>query len=771
MAVPEQLPCLTLDNPVTPTQLLGLNLTANRTDGRPCGDPVGLALVDLYPLPQSGFTFTGAPQVPVDQHSFDIRIDQRLGDNDNLYGTFSFFDNEAIIERGAFENPLAPGGFSAVADVRSYHNSISWVHTFSPTVLNTARFGFNLVRSVSSPLAPAGNAGPDFGLTGLPGTFAHGLPPIVISGYEILGTNRWRPQFANSQVWQVIDNLSYIRGRHTFKFGFEYKRAINNFLDIRAPNGEISIPSSPFYAKDGIANLLLGNVSDTRATSPLVPHRYVDGTMFYAQDSWRVTPALTVNYGVRYEYFTPWIERDRLTTSFDPEGAGGRGVLLTTFPGTLPATTQCTFQCLVQVTGGGIFGKTLVDPDRNNIAPRFGFAWSPEERFVLRGGAAIFYQAIDRFGSSANLALNPPQFFENRVRQRNADGAPVFQLRDGFPNITAPPADLGDPTSIFIRGQDPDSVTPYSIQWSFGPQIEIFRDLALDIAYVGQKSNHLRRLLDISQGTLVSPGVVVDPFPDWGTVGDYLRTIGSSNYHSLQINARKRFSHGLMFNAAYTWGKALGDTGSNLSGGSTSSQVNPQNINDLDADYGPLNFDQTHRFVANWQYELPFGPQQPYLNEGLAAKLLGDWQFNGIWTSTSGVPITITASDATGTGSANARANCLATPNGPRAFEQWNGMFPGSPFFAQPTSGFGTCSNGTLRGWPHHRGDVSLFKKFRFTENRWVEMRFEFFNVFNTPQFGRIRNSVNSPTFVQTRELEDPDRLARVIQLGVKIYF
>ncbi len=778
-ALPAQLPCLNLDDPVNPTQLLGLNLTASRTDGQPCGDPVGLALVDLYPLPTGPglFEFQGAPQVPIDQNSFDIRIDQRLGDNDSLYGSFSFFDNEAIIERGAFEDPLAPGGFSAVADVRSYHNSISWIHTFTPTVLNTARFGFNLVRSISSPLAQAGNAGPDFGLTGLPGTFAFGLPPIRVGGfggYEVIGTNSWRPQFSNSQIWQFIDNLSYVRGQHELKFGFEWKRAINNFLDIRSPNGEIVTGPANFWAKDGVANLLLGNVSQVRATSPLVPHRYVDGLMFYAQDSWRATPTLTLNYGVRYEYFTPWIERDRLTTSFDPEGAGGRGVLLTAFDGTLPTTTQCTFQCLVQVTGDSIFGRTLINPDRNNVAPRFSFAWNAQDRVVLRGGAAVFYQAIDRFGSSGNLHLNPPQFFENVVTVVTPSDPPAFLLRDGFPPITSPPTDLGDPTGLFIRGQDPDSTTPYSLQWSLGPQIEVVPDLAFEIVYVGSKSNHLRRLLDISQGFLVSPGVgpVVFPFPDWGTIGDFVATEGSSNYHSLQINARKRYSHGLMFNIAYTYGKALGDTQNNLSGGSVSSQTNPQNFFNRDADYGPLNFDQTHRLVAHWQWELPFGPGQPWLNQGLAAKLLGDWQFNGIWSSTSGVPITITADDASNTRSGNSRADCLANPSGPRSVEQYRGMFPGSSAFAQPAAfTFGSCGVGTMRAWPHHRGDFSLFKKFRFTEERWVELRFEFFNVFNTPQFAGPVNDVNSGSFGETRQVEDPDRDARVIQLGVKIYF
>ena len=659
--------------------------------------------------------------------------------------------------------------------VRTYHLSTSWVHNFNPAVVNTFRFGWNQVNSILLPLAPKGNAGPDFGLTGLPDNFAFGLPAIKVAGYEVLGTNSWRPQISNSQVWQLLDNLSYLRGKHQFKFGFEYKRVITNFRDIRAPNGEIDTGGRSRWVRDGLANLLLGNVSRVRVTSAIVPHRYVDSFMFYGQDSWRATPTLTLNYGVRYEYFTPWIERDRLTSNFDPQGAGGRGQLLTTFAGTLPTTTLCTFECLVQVSGDSIFERTLIHPDRNNWAPRFSFAWTPWDRIVLRGGAAIFYQAIDRSGLSANLQLNPPFFFETVQTATAATDPPVFQLRDGFPALL-PPTGLGDPTLLRLRGADPDSVTPYSVQWSLGPQIKLPRgDMAVEIAYVGQKANKLRKLLDISQGSIVTPGVgpVVFPFPDWGPINDYQKTIGSSNYHSMQINLRKRYSRGLMFNAAYTYGKALGDSGETLSGGSSSSsQINPQDINNLGSDYGPLRFDQTHHFVANWQWELPFGPGQPYLNEGLKAKLLGDWQFNGIWSSTSGVPISITARDASGTRSGNRRADCLAAPSGPATVDQWRGMFLGSPFFARPASfTFGTCGVGTLRAWAHHRGDFSLFKKFRIDEARWLELRFEFFNVFNTPQFSGVKNNVNRRDFGRTLRVQDPDRDARVIQLGAKIYF
>ncbi len=812
--VPEELPCINVADTTGNgdiDSLLSLNLAANRTDGLPCADPVAAQLVGLWPastgpLPND---FFGTPAVPEDQWSFDIRIDQRISDKDNIYGVYDRYDVVRVIERGPFENPLAPGGFSANSKVRTHVFSLAWVHTFSPTLVNDARLGTNYVFSVSQPLAPQGNAAPDFGLTGVPDVFAFGLPPIIVDGFEILGTNRWRPQDTRSQVWQFIDNLSYFRGDHSFKFGFEFKRAINNFLDIRAPNGEMRTRSN--WTNSGIANFLLGNFAETVLTSPLVPHNYIDGTMFYAQDSWRATPTFTFNYGVRYEYFTPVIERDRLTSNFDPTANGGRGALITTFPGPLPATLGCSdpagnptltndptgtpFECLIRgPSGDSIFARTLINPDRNNFAPRLSVAWQIKDRIVFRGGYAVFYQVGDRIGSSAILQLNPPHQFQLSNRA-DFDEPPEFLLRNGFPLSAVAPADIDllIGLSSGLRGRDMDETSPYSHQWSVGPQFELTPDLVLEVDYVGQDANNLRRLQRIGQGNLVTPGditSVVFPFPDWrqGRVGnDFLKSNGRSNYHSLQVNLRKRFSAtpagGLAFNAAYTWGKALGTVSGYLVGGSGSAQGGqPQNVNDLESDYGRLVFDQRQRFVVNWQWELPFGPGQPYLSGGLAAKLLGDWQVNGIWASTSGTPLGVGAADRSGTRSPAARADCIGNPL-PSGFNQTVDQFMDISAFATPNSGtFGNCGVDQLSSWSRHNADMSVFKKFRIDEERRLELRFEFFNIFNTPQFNPPSNSCSSGTGLpcdpstsdfgrtsSTRRAFVGD--ARVMQLGIKFYF
>ena len=178
----------------------------------------------------------------------------------------------------------------------------------------------------------------------------------------------------------------------------------------------------------------------------------------------------------------------------------------------------------------------------------------------------------------------------------------------------------------------------------------------------------------------------------------------------------------------------MGDTGDNLTGGG---QIRAQNANNLDAEYGPLQSDQAQRLVVNWVWELPIGPGQPYLNQGPLAKILGDWQITGITSHSTGVPLTVSASDRSFTSDGQTRADCIAPASGgSRSVDSFGPLFPGSPAFAQPADfTFGNCGVGVLRGWPHHNWDMGLFKKARIDEDRWLEFRVEFFNLFNTPQF------------------------------------
>jgi hypothetical protein len=412
-----------------------------------------------------------------------------------------------------------------------------------------------------------------------------------------------------------------------------------------------------------------------------------------------------------------------------------------------------------------------VNAQKTNFAPRIGFAYNPVPKVVLRGGFGIFYQAMDREGSSALLQNNPPQEVTVSFDNVTSLQAPAAYLRDGFPTVP----NTFNPTTASIQAQQINQRTPYAEEYSFGPEIALSNNMSLQISYVGQQAHHLRKLYALNQGQIATYGVgpVVFPFPDWnkGASITELETNGNSNYNSLQIQAQHRTAHGLAFNFGYTWSKSLGDVTDNLSTGTSSSQLYPENIYNPRADYGPLNFDQRHRVFVNWIYDLPFGHGKRWLTSGVTSKVLGNWQWIGTYQFSTGVPITITAPDQSGTFSANYRANCVGAPT-PSGFDQTVAQYMSKSAFAIPAQyTFGNCPVGSLYSWNHSTSDMSLFKRVPITESKYFEFRFSAFNVFNTPQFDVPNNSITSPNFGKTTSVSDPTLPARIAQLGLKFYW
>lgn len=742
-----------------------INLTALRADGQPCGDPVGMKLVTLYPDPNSGLTtYTGIYNIPDNSYSIDGRVDHKINESNNIFGVYDFYQDNKTDQRGPLPNILATGGFSDIFSARGQLASITYLHTFTPNLLNDMRVGYNRVKSNSIALAPPGNAGPTYGLTGLPGTFANGLPPIYVGGFSFLGTSPWRPQYQVSQVYQFLDNVSYARGRHTLKFGFEVKHVMNTFLDIQAPNGELQFNNN--YTGSGVGDLLLGLPSAYLDTTPLVPHDTLNGYTGYGQDTMRVNSQLTINYGVRYEYFSPLMDKNGMNSNWDPTANNGQGGLLTNFKGPIPPCVNAAINCIIQTNA------PLVHAQKANFAPRIGFAYHPFDRIVFRGGFGVFYQAMDREGSSALLQNNPPQ--EVTVTFNNVPNtqAPPSYLRQGFPAV---PSTTFDPTKAALNAQQINQSTPYAEEYSFGPEFQVSDRISLQVAYVGQEAHHLRKLYPGNQGTIASPGVgpVTFPYPFWnkGNSITMLETNGYSNYNALQAQSQIRATHGLTATLGYTWSKTLGDVTDNLSTGTASSQLFPMNAYNTRLDYGPLNFDQRHRFFANWIYDLPFGSGRSWATEGAAAKILGDWSWVGTYQYSTGVPISISAPDQSQTFSGNSRANCVGTPF-PSGFSQTVDAYMSKSGFAIPAKyTFGTCGVGTLYSWPHNSADMSFFKRVPITEAKYLEFRASAFNIFNTPQFDTPSGSITSPNFGKTTQVADPTLPARVMQLGLKFYW
>lgn len=735
--------------------------TQTKTVNLACFDPVAVAAQKLYPQPNipaalaklgvpngmvtPNFSSNGVLKNDVDQ--FDLRLDYKRG-ADSFFGRYSFMDTRRW-EPPTLVDVLASGDWSSKILNRGQSGVFGWSRVFGSSMFNEVRFAWNRISSKSMQHTLGTNVNAQYGIKGVPVKDTHtgGLPSFNISGWTRLGGPNWRPQYQTSQVYQISDNFTWTKGSHNLKLGFERRRDKVDYLDLYALNGALSFSSS-LYSNIGYADFLLGLVSGYALTLEHWVNLYNNGTQLYAQDSWRALPNLTLNYGMRYEYFPPMYARDNKLTNIIPE----------------------TGKIMYARDSGSTYERTLINPDKNDFAPRLGFAWTVTPRTVVRGGFGIFYQQTDRYGSESQLALNPPQLVDYAPSAPNPQTAPLIQLQNGFPAISA--ANI-DPTRVQWRIQDPDQVTPIIYQYSVGPEFQLTQNMAAGVQYVANKARNGRRLRNLNQGQIVSPGVVVFPYAQYGFGSAFLEqmvTTGVSDYDALQFQVRRRMSKGLAFNVNFTWSKGLGNFMDHLTGGA---QRVPQNIYDPRgemADYGPLAFDTPRRLVASFMYELPWGAGRALEPKGVVGALIGNWSVNGIFNWYDGSPLTVGGTDRTNTGSGHSfRANCIGDPV-PDGFEQTVDHWFDTKAFASPVSGtFGNCGVGSLRGPSRKSMNLSIFRFFPLGQDRRLEFRVETFNTFNWNDLGNPGTNVDSPsTFgVITGRSSNP----RELQLAVKFYF
>ena len=747
-----------------------------------CLDPVGVKLGALFPDPNdpSVPVWTGASNYnfvyhsPTQNNSADIRIDHKLRENDTIFGRYSFLQQHRQDAPWTSNFIAGNGGFATDYAIRNQGLALGWTHIFSSTAVNQARYGFLRDNAHSNPigLTPGKSNAPDYGLTGIPQSpFATGLPPIYISGLVTLGVDRFRPQFQVAQVFQFIDNFTKLKGNHSLMFGYQYHRNSDTFLDLQAPQGFIQ--STGIYSNKsgfGFADFLLGDVASTIYNTPLDVHQFMPGHSFYGQDTWRVVRNLTVTYGVRYELYAPMLNRTNAVSNFSPDGGG-----------TLVASTP---------DASGWSKRALINADKNNFAPRLGFSYQPSDRLVFRGGYGIFYQFMNRIGSESQLALNQPFMKAVFTSQGSGSVTPVFQLKNGFPGATY----AGSVVPLYLQKnnwQDPNQRTSYVEQASFGPQVQVTSNTVLELTWVGNWGRKMNRLRNANQGVVTgystpTKAIVQFPYANLNTLTttiagagthsflEYATNDGNSSYHALEASLRRQYVRGLGYQISYTWAHNMSDFVDNLTGGST-----PQNAYDYAHEKSNSPFDQTHRFVASGQWKLPFGKDGSIMaNDSMAARLLGNWQLNGILTLQTGLPMNISSPDNSQTGGSHASyANCVANPfagtttnRAAISTQSASGVFISPSGFAVPTAGtFGTCRPRLFHGPGSRNVDLSLFKQFPLGDVRKIELRFEFFNAFNHANFSNPSTSMsNTATFGKVGStINDP----REIQLAGKFYF
>jgi hypothetical protein len=727
----------------------------NKTINRSCFDAAAAKLIALYPSPNvpgtgffnNNFISNGILNNDVDQ--FDVRIDHSLvGGRDHLFGRYSF-QNTNRVEPPVLEDPVASGDFSSNILNRGQSAVAGWFRVLGTSMFNEFRVSYNKVRSDVYHPAFGLDVDSQYGIKGVPkdDRFYGGLPHIAIARFQRIGGPFFRPQFQNSKVFQFAENLVWQRGSHSLKFGAEFRRDLLHYIDLRSLNGELSFSDSR-YTGFALGDFLLGLASAQRLTLFHEPDLYANGWQFYVQDSWRVRSNLTLTAGLRYELFTPLMDRNNLLTNIDP-------------------ATGKTFTA----KDGSVFDRALIHLDRDDLAPRVGLSWAATEKMALRGGFGIFYQQQDRYGSESQLGLNLPQLVDASITANTGADPPAFTFTQGFTPLT--PSTV-NPAVVQWRIQDPNQDTPIVYQYSVGPEFQLSQNMVAAAEYVGNRTRHGRRLRNLNEGRIPADGsAIVFPYAQYGYGNAYLEQIvtnGRADYNALQMRVQRRLSGGFAYTLAYTLSKAEGDFLDHLSAGGGAIGNAPGSTYAMEKDYGLLAFDVPHRFAGSFRYELPFGPGRKFESSGIAGAIAGGWSVMGILSLNAGRPFTVTATDQAGTGPGRiSRANCIGDPV-PDGFNQTLDSWMDPAAFA-PTAPrtYGNCANNTVRGPGSKSMNLSVFRSINLGAQRRIELRVETFNLFNWVNYGFPAASIsNLGTFGRiTSSLGDQ----REIQLAAKFYF
>lgn len=643
----------------------------------------------------------------------------------------------------------------------------------SPTVINEVAFDY-AYNKIESAFTGTGLRSNTPGFTSpevFAGNLQGALPSITISGVN--GLSFQSPQNIENPSYTVRDNLTWVSGQHTLKFGAFLSKEEKNENAGNPLNGTFTFDGS--RSGNAFADFLLGlpRTYSEAQNEIRVQLRY-NTYEFYAQDSWKISPRLTIDYGARYSiYGNPIDENDYLITFLPSFYNRAQQVTLTSNGNFIDLNAGGNrFNGIAFAGENSPYGRRVQSNQYYTVGPRVGFAYNVfgDGKTVVRGGFGMYYDRTLTGIVEQNAFLNP------RVAQTVSYDNPASINN---PGAGAPNNSVGV-VNLITTGDE--FKPPQTLQYSLGIQRELFKNTFMEVAYVGNTSHNLLRQVNINQplarfarngGTL--PRNFYRPYIGYANITER-RTDGDSNYNSAQFTLTRRLTDGIQFGAVYTFSK-------NITESSTDRSDNIQNALRPDLERGLSQFDRTHVFTANFLYELPFGSEKMFNLGKVGNALLGGIQLAGIYTLQSGTPLTITqtsgtvvvngqnvaiVSDPLDTGS-TIRPNLICDPTldrSERTPNRWFNTSCFSPILATSTD-FGTSGRGILRGPGINNLDMSLYKAIRFTESVNLQLRAEFFNVLNHTQFNNPVTTYGSPNFGALTSARDP----RIIQFGAKFNF
>jgi len=740
--------------------ITGQSFAGNRVP-RERFDSTAAKMLDLWPQPNfagSGTrqNFIRNPAWSTTRDQVDARVDHNLTEKDKLFGRVSFnrFDN---LRESVFPPPARGGQNNDRAfddnDARSV--AFSYTRIFRPTLLNEFRYGFVRQkvdkRELSKELLSEVTA--QYGIRGVPGSDRlFGLPNFVFSGaigYQGFGEPGSMPNFKIHQVHQYLDNVSWNRGNHNFKFGADLRWNRSDIFGGNQSHGNFSFDGQ--FTGVSLADFLLGMPASVQLSSQLIGNMRFRNYMFYAQDDWKLTPRLTLNLGLRYELTSPWMEKHNNMN------------FLVIDPGSEFNTIRTAGYC-----GDSWSCRGLVNTDTNNWGPRVGIAYQAMRRTVLRASLGTFYGSQGSLGADARGINNFP--YNRSVTAQSTATRAALQLSDGVP-----PGFLGGttpPLNLNWNTWQKDFPAPAIYQWNFAVQQELLRDLSLTVAYVGSSTSYI---MDAYNWNGAPPGPPATErqrriIPDWNNIN--LRSpYGHASYHGLDAQVERRYAGGLSLSAAYTWSHSLDNVPEQFGSGGGGLQ----DVRNFSSARGNSNFDYRHRFVSGTVYEMPFGRGRKWMNRGgLLNQIFGGWQLSHLLSMQTGHNFTITVPNARQRLGATAidqwwpdriRNPRLDERTADRWFDTLAFVLPRNP---DGSFRFGNAGRAILNADGAFNLDLGLMKNFAISERFQLQFRWETFNVTNTPTLADPIVNLESPDFGKVR---GTDSTPRQMQFALRLTF
>jgi hypothetical protein len=708
--------------------------------------------------------FVRSSAAPVNRDGFVLRMDFVESSKSQWSGRYSWGDENQASQG------LTLDGTKIITNYEQYMGSNT--RTFTPNLVNEARFGYTrFFNSIGTYLAFNDDVVSKIGIPNFPTTapVTWGIPNITLIGYSGIGDSTEGPYANNNNTMQFVDNLSWIHGKHTFRFGAEYTRQNYDQVGNQFARGQFTFQgnatlSPTLTGGDTFADFLLGDMYQSEVAVAIAAADF-QRNMFhaYVDDTWKITPKLTLALGLRYEYTPPFLDtKGDLFTVYLPHIPYGGPADPSQYPQFMrqgncsgdPYTgIRIQWPQIKTTCSNGVLSDRLMRTDYKDFAPRLGISYSPDGKTVVRAGFGVFYSQDVGNSMYFDMARN----IAGRIRVVNANaGTPNIFWNNALAAVGG--GAKAQITSPFAFVAADSHATPYTFEYLLNLQRQLGANWVVEVSYLGSLSRHLYGFRDANQPIPGStslgsrtPFALLDasgqPIGQEFGVIQLVNDGANSHYNSGSVKLTKRFSAGLSLIGTYTYSKSIDNTsGIRVQGFDT---LYPQNSNCLQCERGLSSFDVRHRFATSLLYDLPVGKGRTHdISNPLMNGIVGGWQLGGSWTVQGGLPqvITIGGVDRSNTGvgydrpiATGSGSGYLSSPTPPRWYDP-------AAFVEAPSGSWGNVGRNTLVGPGIFALDFYAHKEFKMphTERHSFQFRFEAFNLLNHPAWSNPNGNILS---------------------------